>query len=205
MDDVTANIYRTMKWSGDERTFRNRMKSKPLDERSFTMAMKLKFRGSVFGSYLESFNFQQQQSRELNVNKLGITLWDVRNFDVFEQQIYRSKNNLTDDLLPLLLKAVKEKECIDWDYLYDNIATLRMADFQITWLDADLLNFRRLRVLIIVGNWLSQINAEFLPRTLQYLECFANVIVDLTSLNKKPPQKLYHLGIGRNMLTNVEA
>ncbi|KAK5646531.1 hypothetical protein RI129_004995 [Pyrocoelia pectoralis] len=195
--------HKTLKWSTNESAFqRTRSKSLETYQIPFSIGMKLKFRQSVFGTYLKEFNYQQEQSHGLNMNKLGITRLDLKNFNEAEEKIYRSKNDLTDNLFPLLVKGVMQNECVDWDYLYTNMTTLRMNEAQITLLDSELLNFRRLRVLILAGNWLVQINSEFLPRTLQYLECFANTIKDLRSIKKKPPETLYYIGLGRNMLTN---
>lgn len=68
--------------------------------------------------------------------------------------------------------------------------------------DDGLKNFQNLQVLVICGNWISDINGSVLPRRLKFLELYVNEIESLDNLTNKAPKHLFHLGLARNKITN---
>lgn len=68
-------------------------------------------------------------------------------------------------------------------------------------LDDGLKKFKCLVVLILTGNFLQEIPGGLLPRNLRFLELYANEISQLRSLVKKAPQRILHIGLGRNKLS----
>lgn len=67
-------------------------------------------------------------------------------------------------------------------------------------IDVGLKKFKYLVVLILTGNFLQKIPGELLPRNVQFLEVYANEISELKSLVINPPERLLHIGLGRNNL-----
>lgn len=68
------------------------------------------------------------------------------------------------------------------------------------YLDNGVNKFKNLVVLVLTGNFLQNIPGIFLPKKLQFLELYANEIVELNSLVQKPPKQILHIGLGRNKL-----
>ncbi|KAF2887973.1 hypothetical protein ILUMI_18200 [Ignelater luminosus] len=195
-----------LNWTPQEKLFRQKPKFRSKTLKGYQVpiskAILIKFKRSCFGTYLDSFNCKQHQDKFLNDNKLNITKWDIKNFTSVEMNIFNENNNASDNLFSLLIKAVKETDCITWSFLYSHLCTLRMVDFHITVLDKDLLNFKNLQVLVISNNWVTDIHGKYLPRKLQFLESYANEVSNLENLCKNPPGNLLHIGLGRNKLTD---
>lgn len=69
-------------------------------------------------------------------------------------------------------------------------------------MDNILKNYNNLSVLILSGNFIATIPGKYLPKSLKFLELFANHITDIRSLVQKSQFDIYHLGLGRNRLSN---
>ena len=69
-------------------------------------------------------------------------------------------------------------------------------------MDRSLENFHALKVLTLCGNYLKTIPGAMLPRSLQFLELYDNLISNVSQLVKDAPLSILHLGLGRNRLTN---
>lgn len=117
-----------IEWSEDEIIFKNRYGPLKDHDVEFSVAADVKFRRSVFGTYMESFNAQQNQDKFLNENKLGMTKWDLETYEISDRISYAVRNDVTDQMLAILEEAVKEKDVIDWEFLYDRMRTLRISN-----------------------------------------------------------------------------
>lgn len=103
-------------------------------EVNFQQAVRKVFLKSVFGTYLRFFNSQQTHSKFVNDNKYGITKWDVKRLTDSEMKEFVKANDfITDDICGLLTDAVKNEECIDWEYLYGKLETLRIIDTNVSF------------------------------------------------------------------------
>lgn len=124
-----------LNWTPEEKLFRQKPKfrSKTLKgyEVSISKAILIKFKRSCFGTYLDSFNCNQHQDKFLNDNKLNITKWNMKDFTSVEMNMFNENNNASDNLFSLLIKAVKETDCITWSFLYNHLCTLRIMDFHV--------------------------------------------------------------------------
>lgn len=72
-----------------------------------------------------------------------------------------------------------------------------------TKLDKGLTGFRRLVRLNLCGNFLSDIDAGFMPRGLRALEMQSNFIKSVEVLAAGLPSGLLYLGLGKNVIGKV--
>lgn len=70
-----------------------------------------------------------------------------------------------------------------------------------TELDASLKDYRNLATLNLCGNFISSLDAKYLPEELRMLELKANRINDI-SFAEQLPCHLTYLGLSRNFLNN---
>lgn len=222
MDEIRMKRIENLNLTHKEKLFKNKYKfrSKSLHgiDVPLSAALEIRFRRSVFGTFMESFNYQQEQDNYLNNNKGDILQWNMKSFSETEKANFEELSNISDNFFSLFWKAIEKCDCINWNYFYDNLNTLRLpnhhvnlnsiiyflirVDFQITYMDDTLRAFTNLQILILGGNWIREVPGECLPRRLRFLELFANVISNVSSLGVKPPKTLLHIGLSRNDLNN---
>lgn len=73
---------------------------------------------------------------------------------------------------------------------------------QLNQLDKTLRTYKNLNVLVMSGNYLTEIPTKCLPSSVKFLELYCNSMKSIRSLCENPKLKFYHLGLGRNQLTN---
>lgn len=71
-----------------------------------------------------------------------------------------------------------------------------------THLDSNLSEYTQLNTLILCGNFLSDIETEFLPPDLRILELQLNRINSISNFAETLPNSLLYLGLSRNFLTS---
>ncbi|KAH9644548.1 hypothetical protein HF086_002349 [Spodoptera exigua] len=173
---------------------------------TFAQALKEKISKSIISGFLnDDSGLTLQQNWEL---LLPITLWDKEKFATDEgKTCFHNENCITDDLIKLIEKAVKagDREVLRNELMMVNV--LRVNGMQMTELDDSLTQYKKLTTLNLCTNWLTELNAKFLPLTLKALELHNNCISDISGFADSLPIDLLYLGLSRNMLTteNVDA
>ncbi|CAH0700777.1 unnamed protein product [Spodoptera exigua] len=81
------------------------------------------------------------------------------------------------------------------------VNVLRVSGMQMTELDDSLTQYKKLTTLNLCTNWLTELNAKFLPLTLKALELHNNCISDISGFADSLPIDLLYLGLSRNMLS----
>ncbi|GJQ67220.1 hypothetical protein Trydic_g8126 [Trypoxylus dichotomus] len=203
---IRQRKYESNSWSLREQAYRHRSRRRDpvLEDRevSFTTGLLVLLRRSMFGGFLKRLNQQQLQNKSLNETKLAILNWDMKSFSYIDQQQFMQENSFTEHLYQLLLQAVRDRDVIDYDFLYKRMKTLRATSLYINVLDDMPRNFTNLEVLVLSANWLKEVPGESLPRKLKFLELYGNQIEDLKSISRKAPPQLQYLGLGRNKLSD---
>ncbi|XP_039627850.1 leucine-rich repeat-containing protein 43-like isoform X2 [Polypterus senegalus] len=97
--------------------------------------------------------------------------------------------------------AVHSPEAIEDSFVFSYFRSLRFVDKGVTIVDEGLLKFCKLEELTLSVNYISEVNAAHLPRSLKVLELCANHITSLEALCQGPPA-LFHLGLGYNRLSS---
>lgn len=135
VNKIRCRKYKSLLWTTKENNlrYRHKYRNKHLEQIKvpFTVAAELKFRRSVIGVFLESFNHQQNQNSYLNINKLDIIKWNIKQYSPVEHQLYEEKNDLADNFFNLIEVAVKELDCITWEYVYNNLNNLRINQYHV--------------------------------------------------------------------------
>ncbi|KAK4879883.1 hypothetical protein RN001_008029 [Aquatica leii] len=126
---IPKEKYQCLMWTDEEKIFRKRKKILKDYQVPVSAAIELKFKRSVFGIYLNSLNKHQIQSRDLNATKLDITNWEISSFTHVQERLFKQDNDISYNLYNLLVRAVKEQDCIDWEFLYDHVQDLHIYDF----------------------------------------------------------------------------
>ncbi|KAF5300344.1 hypothetical protein FQA39_LY11201 [Lamprigera yunnana] len=162
--EIPVKKYEKVTWNDNEIILRAKKKIIENYEVPISAALEVKFKRSVFGTFLDSFNSQQTQTRLLNLNKLSIVNWEIGN---------------------LILKK-------------ENTSKRGM----VTILDEQLKKFEHLKIINLAGNWIHEICGHFLPKDLAILECYGNVVADLTSFLVNAPYCIVYIGFGRNTLSD---
>ncbi|CAB3231283.1 unnamed protein product [Arctia plantaginis] len=134
---------------------------------------------------------------------LPATLWDNEKFATDEGKIlFNGINCLTDDLIKLIYKAVVTG---NRDTLWSELKmaeVLRVNNEKITELDVGLLEFKKLVSLNLCGNYIMDIEPNFIPPTLRALELQANHISNINSFVESLPHHLIYIGLAKNLLTD---
>lgn len=135
---IPQEKYDLVVWTPHEKLFRDRitLRNKVLAEIAvpFTIALQVKLRRSVFGTYLDDFNENQCQNEFLNTNKLSIMDGIIRDFKPQQEETFDYNNNFFDDTVRYLNNAVTETKQIDCSYLYQNAQYLRLDDYHVNYL-----------------------------------------------------------------------
>lgn len=225
VQEIRTQRFLTLKWSTEEQLLKDRPKHVKdfFKHRQvpFKLLCETKFKRSLFGIFLHSHNKNEIQDYFMNDSKLAMLDYDLKTYSENELTQLECNNNFTPDLRKLLERAVDEQEVIDYDFLYDNVYALRFCDtpvsaqlkrinstrpkvqnLQLTFIDDQLLKFHHLKVLILCGNWLTDIPGCCLPKSLEYIELFANQIEFINNFATRGPKGLIHIGLRRNWLTN---
>ncbi|XP_041692233.1 leucine-rich repeat-containing protein 43-like isoform X3 [Coregonus clupeaformis] len=96
--------------------------------------------------------------------------------------------------------SVRTPELLHGNFIFSHFNTLRIVDKGVSIVDDGLLRFSSLRELVLSANKISELQAEYLPCTLQVLELYANQVSSLKGLCSQPLPCLQHLGLGCNRL-----
>lgn len=126
---IRAQKYASIVWSPKEQLFRTHFESNNRISNqliSFSAALEIKLKMSVFGTYLEAFNRRQIQDKDFNDNKLGVTNWNIKEYNQLDLEKFHDNNDLFDECFSMLKLAVKEVEVIDWEFLYQRVINLRL-------------------------------------------------------------------------------
>ncbi|XP_022820947.1 uncharacterized protein LOC111352598 [Spodoptera litura] len=173
---------------------------------TFSQALKNKISRSIISGFLnKDSGLTLEQNWEF---LLPITLWDTENFATDEGKIcFDNENCVTDDLMKLIKNAVDagDRNVLKNELMMVNV--LRVNGMQMTELDETLTRYKKLTTLNLCGNWLTELNATFIPQTLKALELHNNCISDVSAFAESLPFDLLYLGLSRNMLTteNIDA
>ncbi|XP_022911687.2 uncharacterized protein [Onthophagus taurus] len=196
--------YDSNAWSWEETIFKNRPKSRSafLAEHvvSFNKVINEVVRKSFFGTFLRYFNPTHEQNTEINGDKLVLFNLILNSLEVPKRKLAESYNRFTEGFDEMFMNAINHVNVIDFDYLYEQIKTLRIMSYEMNTLDGRIGLFKNLQVLVLSGNWLTEPEGKVFPRKLIFLELFANDVSQLEKLCKKLPKKLRYLGLGRNSL-----
>jgi hypothetical protein len=134
---IPQEKYDLLVWTPHEKLFRNRVtfRNKVLAEIAvpFTIALQVKLRRSVFGTYLDDFNENQWQNEFLNANKLTITDTIIQDFNRRQLNVFDYNNNLFDEVMKFLNNTVTETEKIDCSFLYQRATHLRLDDYHVSF------------------------------------------------------------------------
>ncbi|XP_063914196.1 leucine-rich repeat-containing protein 43-like [Zophobas morio] len=207
---IPQEKYDLLVWTEHEKLFRERaaFRNKILAEIlvPFTIALQVKLRRSLLGTYLEHMNENQWQNEFLNMNKLAVTDTVMENFSSKQWKKFEYNNNyLLDEVMDVLKRTVTESGKVDCRFIYERATFLRLDDYHINMVDDGLRSFKNLQVLVICGNWINDIYGVVLPRSLKFLELYVNEINSMENLAPKAPKRLEYLGLARNRLTNNSA
>ncbi|XP_036791796.1 leucine-rich repeat-containing protein 43 isoform X1 [Oncorhynchus mykiss] len=96
--------------------------------------------------------------------------------------------------------SVRTPELLHGNFIFSHFNTLRIVDKGVSIVDDGVLRFSNLRELVLSANKISELQAEYLPCTLQVLELYANQVSSLKGLSSQPLPCLQHLGLGCNRL-----
>lgn len=134
---VREKKYQENTWSRRENLFSRRSKWRnPFlaeHEVSFTIAMLVLLRRSLFGTFLKSFNEQQEQDKRWNNEKLGILNWDLKSLTPAESKRIKDKNFGIENAYGLLTEAIEKCDVIDWDFLYERLQSLRISNLYVSF------------------------------------------------------------------------
>ncbi|VEN64649.1 unnamed protein product [Callosobruchus maculatus] len=204
--DFRRAKFEQMKWSNEEEVIRiNRNRREDWYskyELNFSEGFDMTLRKTVFGEYVDTFNWQQEQDSYLNENKLLITNYQMKHFTSKEKEKFEKNNMLFDDSLDLLIDTINKREIVEDGWLKRSLEGVRLLNFYVKRIDYGLKSFVNLQVLILVGNNIRDIEGCNLPRCLVFLELYNNFIQSIQNLVKKVPKSLLHLGLGRNRLND---
>ncbi|XP_013134057.1 PREDICTED: uncharacterized protein LOC106099912 isoform X1 [Papilio polytes] len=169
----------------------------------FSQALHQKISKSVLGGFLDKHsNISLQNQWEII---LPTAVWDNEKFANEESKIcWQNDNCITDDLINLIKNAVSYDDRKILEHDFKNVNILRVNDCKMTKLDKGLTGFRRLVRLNLCGNFLSDIDAGFMPRGLRALEMQSNFIKSVEVLAAGLPSGLLYLGLGKNVIDGVE-
>lgn len=131
---IRTEIRENLAWTSAETVSKDRPKyrNKFLAENTvpFSLALLVKLKRSCFGTFLASFN--QQQNAFLNENKLGIYQWIMKEATPAQEEILKKDNNLTDDLEGLLVQGVETRDVLDLNYLFESLVSLRLSNYHVS-------------------------------------------------------------------------
>ncbi|XP_045082846.1 leucine-rich repeat-containing protein 43-like isoform X3 [Coregonus clupeaformis] len=111
---------------------------------------------------------------------------------------WRHEESWSPQALTLTELSVRTPELLHGNFIFSHFNTLRIVDKGVSIVDDGLLRFSSLRELVLSANKMSELQAEYLPCTLQVLELYANQVSSLKGLCSQPLPCLQHLGLGCN-------
>lgn len=77
---------------------------------------------------------------------------------------------------------------------------MQYSYFQMTELDAKLTEFKKLVNLNLCGNYIVDLDATLIPRSVKSIELQANGIKSVKAFAEHLPQELLYMGLARNFL-----
>ncbi|XP_052746171.1 uncharacterized protein LOC112058285 [Bicyclus anynana] len=185
------------------RHHREKCRKKNIPVLPFSEALNKKIQKSILhGCLNENSTLSLKEYWEIY---LPMVIWDNEKCSNEEGKIcFNSINSFTDDLRGLIQKAVHRDDRKVLKRELKMVNVLRVNDSEMTELDEELKKYKNLLTLNLCGNFISDVNANFLPGELKMLELRANRINSVT-FAKHLPHSLVYLGLSRNFLSNVEA
>ncbi|CAH0404662.1 unnamed protein product [Chilo suppressalis] len=179
----------------------NELSSRPgIRTRTFAVALQNKINQSILSGFL---NQESDITLEQQWELLPITLWDNEKFANEEAKIcFENRNNITNDLIKLIKKAVKSGDSEVLKRELKLISILRVNDAQMTEIDESLLEYKNVVSLSLCGNFLSNLNGQLIPTGVKTLELQFNRMSNLEAFVEYLPTELLYLGLARNLLTN---
>lgn len=130
-------------------------------------------------------------------------VWDNQRFATDEGKIcFHNANCITDDMMKVIKRAVKanDRNVLKHDMKMVNV--LRVNDSKMAELDEGLKKYKKLVSLSLCGNFISDINSDFIPPSVKTLELQANCLKDVSGFAETLPSELLYLGLARNFLTS---
>lgn len=187
------------RWTNEEEAFKRKNQ---LTNLTVPLAVSWRYRlgKSLFGGFLEEFNPTQHQDSFTNRNKLEIVRYSLRRYTKHDLEVIQSRNRFLGEYFKLLEEAVSSEEVIQVNYLKTTLVTLFLDCSFVTEMDCTLLHFSNLLVMTLCGNYLPGVQGRWLPRRLEVLDLYDNLITDLGDLITHAPKSLKVLGLGRNLL-----
>lgn len=101
--------------------------------RTFNSAFTLKLKESVFGSYLDIFNSQQNSDKDFIHLKLDITMFDMRNFTEKDIDRFQRNNDFIDGGYEYLKNIIHEEKPVSFDYLRNDMKSLKLNSFYVSF------------------------------------------------------------------------
>ncbi|VEN64651.1 unnamed protein product, partial [Callosobruchus maculatus] len=134
--DFRRAKFEQMKWSNEEEVIRiNRNRREDWYskyELNFSEGFDMTLRKTVFGEYVDTFNWQQEQDSYLNENKLLITNYQMKHFTSKEKEKFEKNNMLFDDSLDLLIDTINKREIVEDGWLKRSLEGVRLLNFYVT-------------------------------------------------------------------------
>ncbi|KAI5635414.1 hypothetical protein NE865_11883 [Phthorimaea operculella] len=194
-------LYRCVEWTLGGSAIRHHQRkclTKDIPPLSFTEALSKKISESILNAFLdENSTLTLQQHWDVT---LPLALWDSENGSAEEKNCFKNRNNIIDDLVPLIKLAVKETDREILRQGLRNALVLRVTNSYMTYLDAGLMKFKNLTTLVLCGNYIDQLDCDQLPKGLRVLELQANRVSSLDSFVNLPPH-MHYVGLSKNILT----
>ncbi|KAJ8917440.1 hypothetical protein NQ315_005487 [Exocentrus adspersus] len=198
--------YDNLAWSSEEKSYRQSRRYREDVSSKYTLlatsSLLLKYKKSILGNYLDVFNEQQKQDKDLNENKFGITLWELQRCNEKDAKAFQKRNSMFGDGVEVLRSAIRECEVVNLKYLKKITTTVALPGCYINLVDVDLKKFSNVGVLVLTSNCLKDIEGSCLPSKLLYLELYDNFISSIRNLVDGIPKHLMYLGLGRNRLND---
>lgn len=100
--------------------------------RTFNESLILKLKDSVFGSFLDIFNLQQNSDKDFNNLKLDITEFNMRSFTEKDIDRFHRNNEFIDDSYEYLKHIIKEERPVSLDDLVKSMKCLKLNSFYVS-------------------------------------------------------------------------
>ncbi|XP_047042071.1 uncharacterized protein LOC124646078 isoform X2 [Helicoverpa zea] len=183
------------------RHHREHCKRDDIPKNTFTQALQSKFDKCIIQGFLdENSGLSIEQHWEF---LMPAVVWDNQRFATDEGKIcFHNANCITDDMMKVIKRAVKanDRNVLKHDMKMVNV--LRVNDSKMTELDEGLKKYKKLVSLSLCGNFISDINSDFIPPSVKTLELQANCLKDVSGFAETLPSELLYLGLARNFLTS---
>lgn len=124
--------YKELQWSPKETILRKyreqRTQVYPIYKYKFYDCVRARLQKSVFGTFLDIFNVQQDQTNFLNENKLDIAEFDLASLNDKDLQAFEERNILLDNYMEKLKRIVATSEVVEYNNFINNLDQLRIMN-----------------------------------------------------------------------------